>query len=68
MANNLIDEKVLKELRKLIPLGPLHQPANIQGIEACMVLMPGVPQVAVFDTEFHATLPDYAYRSYIEVL
>lgn len=58
----LIDEKVLKELRKLIPLGPLHQPANIQGIEACMVLMPGVPQVAVFDTEFHATLPDYAYR------
>lgn len=58
----LVDEKVLKELKKLIPLGPLHQPANIQGIEACMSLMPTVPQVAVFDTEFHATLPDYAYR------
>ncbi len=58
----LVDEKVLKELKKLIPLGPLHQPANIQGIEACMSLMPTVPQAAVFDTEFHATLPDYAYR------
>ncbi len=60
--STLIDEKVLEELKELIPLGPLHQPANIQGIEACMQLMPGVPQVAVFDTEFHSTLPDYAYR------
>lgn len=60
--STLIDGKVLEELKELIPLGPLHQPANIQGIEACMKLMPGVPQVAVFDTEFHSTLPDYAYR------
>ncbi len=60
--STLIDKKVLEELKQLIPLGPLHQPANIQGIEACMQLMPGVPQVAVFDTEFHSTLPDYAYR------
>ncbi len=60
--STLINDKVLKELKKLIPLGPLHQPANIQGIEACMSLMPGVPQVAVFDTEFHTSMPDYAYR------
>jgi len=58
----VIDDKVLQELKELIPLATLHQPANIQGIEACMNLMPGVPQVAVFDTEFHTTLPDYAFR------
>ena len=58
----LINEEVMANLRTLIPLGPLHQPANIQGIEACQELMPGVPQVAVFDTSFHATMPDYAFR------
>ncbi len=58
----LINEEVMANLKQLIPLGPLHQPANIQGIEACQELMPGVPQVAVFDTSFHATMPDYAFR------
>lgn len=58
----IIDNEVMENLKELIPLGPLHQPANIQGIEACQELMPGVPQVAVFDTAFHATMPDYAFR------
>ena len=58
----LIDENVMKEIEALVPLGPLHQPGNIAGIKACEELLPGVPQVAVFDTTFHATMPDYAYR------
>ena len=58
----LITEEILAELEELIPLGPLHQPANIAGIKACQELIPGVPQVAVFDTTFHSTMPDYAYR------
>ena len=58
----LIDEKVLADITELVPLGPLHQPANIAGIKACAELLPGVPQVAVFDTTFHATMPDYAFR------
>lgn len=58
----VITPEVLKDLEDLIPLGPLHQPANISGIKACEELLPGVPQVAVFDTTFHATMPDYAYR------
>ncbi len=58
----VITEEVMKVLESLIPLGPLHQPANISGIRACEELLPGVPQVAVFDTTFHSTMPDYAYR------
>lgn len=58
----VITPSVLKELEELIPLGPLHQPANISGIKACEELLPGVPQVAVFDTTFHSTMPAYAYR------
>ena len=42
-------------------LGPLHNPANLMGINACMKLMPGVPNVAVFDTAFHQTMPPKAY-------
>ena len=45
----------------LFDLGPLHNPHNLTGILACEKLMPGVPQVAVFDTGFHQTMPDYAY-------
>ena len=52
----------LKQMEELIPLGPLHQPANIAGIKACAEMLPGIPQVAVFDTTFHSTMPDYAYR------
>lgn len=57
----LIDENVMQAIRDCIELAPLHNPPNIAGIEACQKLMPGVPQVAVFDTSFHQTMPDYAY-------
>ncbi len=58
----LVDDQVMANLEELKPLGPLHMPANMFGIKACQEAMPGVPQVAVFDTEFHSTMPDYAYR------
>ena len=57
----LITEEVKEALRKCIDLAPLHNPANIIGIEACEKLMPGIPQVAVFDTAFHQTMPEKAY-------
>lgn len=53
----LIDEKVMAAIRACVPLAPLHNPANIMGIEACQKAMPGVPMVAVFDTAFHQTMP-----------
>jgi len=57
----IVSNEVLKDLKSYIPLGPLHMPANIQGIEACMEVMPDKQNVAIFDTAFHATMPDYAY-------
>ncbi len=57
----LIDEDVLSAIEECNDLAPLHNPANLIGIKACMELMPGVPQVAVFDTAFHQTMPDCAY-------
>lgn len=57
----LITDEVLEDIKKYIPLGPLHVPANLTGINVCKKLMPNVPMVAVFDTAFHQTLPDYAY-------
>lgn len=57
----LVTEEVVSAVEDLSDLGPLHNPANAKGIRACMKLMPNVPQVAVFDTAFHATMPDYAY-------
>lgn len=57
----LFDEKVEAAIRECFPLGPLHNPANLTGIKACEAIMKGVPQVAVFDTGFHSTMPDYAY-------
>lgn len=57
----LMDEATVDEIDKLSELAPLHNPPNLKGIRACMRLMPKVPQVAVFDTAFHATIPDYAY-------
>lgn len=51
----------IKKMEELIELGPLHMPANIMGIKACAELMPGVPQVAVFDTAFHQTMPKKAF-------
>ena len=56
-----VDDKVKEAIRECFDLGPLHNPANLMGIEACEKIMPGIPQVAVFDTGFHATMPDYAY-------
>ncbi|GHU76799.1 acetate kinase [Clostridia bacterium] len=57
----VIDSQVLQALKDNIPLAPLHNPANIMGIEACQAVMPGVPMVAVFDTAFHQTMPRQAY-------
>lgn len=57
----LIDEKVLDCCKENIELAPLHNPANIMGIEACRKVMPDTPMVAVFDTAFHATMPDVAF-------
>ena len=57
----LISDADIAQLKKLIPLGPLHMPANISGIESCMALMPNTPNVALFDTAFHSSMPDYAY-------
>jgi acetate kinase len=57
----LIDERVLQVLRGYISLAPLHNPPNVAGIEAARALLPEAPHVAVFDTAFHYTLPDYAY-------
>ncbi len=57
----LVTPEVISTMKRLIPLAPLHNPANILGMEICQDLMPGVPNVAVFDTAFHQTMPDYAY-------
>jgi len=57
----LITDEVLAELEKLNPLAPLHNPVNLAGIREMRRLFPAVPQVAVFDTAFHHTLPAYAY-------
>ena len=58
----IIDDECIKAIEKCIPLGPLHNPANLMGIRACQAVMPGKPQVAVFDTAFHMTMPPKAYR------
>ena len=58
----LIDDDVLAEITALIPLAPLHNPANIEGILAARAIAPDVPNFAIFDTAFHQTMPPYAYR------
>jgi len=60
-ASCIIDEACKKAIEDCIPLGPLHNPANLMGINACEAVMPGTPQVAVFDTAFHQTMPPMAY-------
>lgn len=57
----IIDDEVKQAIKDCYPLAPLHNPANIMGIEACEKAMPGISQVAVFDTAFHQTLPSKAY-------
>lgn len=57
----IIDSKVKEALEMCVPLAPLHNPPNIIGIEACEKIMPGVPQVGVFDTAFHQSMPPKAF-------
>ena len=57
----LVDEEVVAEVRELVPLAPLHNPANLEGIEVARRVFPDLPHVAVFDTAFHQTLPERAY-------
>jgi acetate kinase len=58
----VVDEDVIDAIRQMIPLAPLHNPANLDGILIARELFPSVPQVAVFDTAFHQTMPRTAYR------
>jgi acetate kinase len=62
VAPTRIDEQVVERIRAQIPLAPLHNPANLTGIEVATRLRPDLPQVAVFDTAFHGTLPARAYH------
>ncbi|WP_019060780.1 acetate kinase [Streptomyces prunicolor] len=66
-APTVIDDAVLAEIERLIPVAPLHNPANLVGIRTAMALRPDLPQVAVFDTAFHTTMPESAARYAIDV-
>jgi acetate kinase len=57
----LVTDEVIEQLKKVVPLGPLHMPANIMGIEAARKAMPDVPQAIVLDTAWHQTMPDEAF-------
>lgn len=57
----LINQDVINKVIECSDLAPLHNPANLKGVRAMEALIPGIPQVAVFDTAFHQTMPDYAY-------
>ena len=57
----LVDDALIEEVRQLVPLAPLHNPANLEGLRVARRLFPDVPQVAVFDTAFHQTMPPVAY-------
>ena len=57
LGPTIIDDEVKNEIRRLIPLMPLHHPAILAGIDACQKALPGIPHVAVFDTSFHGTIP-----------
>src|SRR5690554_1098272 len=58
----LVDDAVMSELEALVPLAPLHLPANLAGLRAARERLPDLPHVAVFDTAFHSTLPNRARR------
>ncbi|MEU1407076.1 acetate kinase [Streptomyces sp. NPDC005728] len=62
----VIDDEVLAEIERLIPVAPLHNPANLTGIRTAQALRPDLPQVAVFDTAFHTTMPESAARYAID--
>ncbi len=57
----LVDDAVVAAVERLVPLAPLHNPANLEGLRVARRLFPDVPQVAVFDTAFHQTIPRWAY-------
>ena len=57
----LVTKEVCDDIEKLTPLGPLHMPANLLGIRACQKVMPNTPNVALFDTAFHSTMPEKAF-------
>ncbi len=61
VCSQLITDKVVEQLEKCSVFAPLHNPANILGIKAVSAVLPDVPQVGVFDTAFHQTMPSYAY-------
>jgi len=61
ISSVLITEEVIKTMEECIPLAPLHNPANIMGIKAMLHVLPGVPNVAVFDTAFHQTMPEESF-------
>ncbi|MGX1855540.1 acetate kinase [Streptomyces sp. NPDC055299] len=63
----VIDDAVVEEIERLVPVAPLHNPANLTGIRTARALRPDLPQVAVFDTAFHTTMPEYAARYAIDV-
>ncbi|WAL97931.1 acetate kinase [Streptomyces sp. Je 1-369] len=63
----VIDDAVLKEIERLVPVAPLHNPANITGIRTARAIRPDLPQVAVFDTAFHTTMPESAARYALDV-
>ncbi|WP_155060651.1 acetate kinase [Streptomyces blattellae] len=63
----VIDDAVLAEIERLVPVAPLHNPANLTGIRTASALRPDLPQVAVFDTAFHTTMPESAARYAIDV-
>ncbi|WP_262710385.1 acetate/propionate family kinase [Mangrovivirga cuniculi] len=58
----IIDQEVKNQIKSLFDLAPLHNPPNYTGIEVCEEVFPGIPQVGVFDTAFHQTIPEVAYR------
>jgi acetate kinase len=61
-APALIDQQVVEAIREQVPLAPLHNPSNLLGIQVAMAAFPATPQVAVFDTAFHRTMPPRAWR------
>ncbi|ANW18020.1 acetate kinase [Streptomyces clavuligerus] len=65
-APTVVDEEVLAEIERLVPVAPLHNPANITGIRTARALRPDLPQIAVFDTAFHTTMPESAARYAID--
>lgn len=59
--STMIDEEVIDQIEDCIPLAPLHNPSNLKGVYAARDAFPGIPQVAVFDTAFHSTMPEQSY-------